>query len=727
MTLKSRRFFWLLIALFLLWLVFVLVSYYVVQDAYLGLIYKNLGGIRWRVPVLSGAALVRSVLDLLAAIWILFIALGIGRWVLGHLKLANLLLLEEVLFAQGIGSGVLGLIALFLGLVGLIKQPFVIGLAVLLTLASARANLVFLRSLSVPRPKARPKVVVALLLAVTVGLALTLALLPPTSWDGLFYHLNGPAMYITEGQIRPGPDIPHLNFPSLMEMNFLLAMIIRTDTTAVLLHLAFGLLLVGLVHAMAEKILAVKNGWLAVLFLLSIPMVFSLAGWAYNDLTLAFYQVAALYALLKWHDQKARVLKGEGQGSGFWRRLRSEGWLILAGLMCGLAMSVKYTSFVAPLTLLALLLWWRRGELSRVIWPAAVVLGVAALVASPWYVKNLAFTGNPVYPFVFGGRDWDDFRGAAYAEARTGIAFDPATCMGGVTEHLVGQHPQGCDFSPIYLVRRLLTLPYDLTLGLRDASRDGDPGPLFLLLLPLLVVYVLLRPNGKRPEGFNALLFFALIQYLVWTVGVIQSASLWQSRLLLPALVALCPAMAWLLEDLARFDRPKFSLQSQLFLVIGLVLLLGLAIRFVYWLPEQSWTYLVGDELLDENLQRRLGYHYQAMQAVNDLPPDAVVTFLWEPRSYYCLRDCRPDSILDEFGHLTYQYGNAEAIAKAWRADGVSHLLLYQAGLDLILKAKSADKEPLTEPTVLRELRSKNLQLVETIGENVYQLYALRP
>ena len=55
-------------------------------------------------------------------------------------------------------------------------------------------------------------------------LALTLALLPPTSWDGLFYHLTGPKLYLQQGAIRPGPDIPHLNFPSLMEMNFLLAM-----------------------------------------------------------------------------------------------------------------------------------------------------------------------------------------------------------------------------------------------------------------------------------------------------------------------------------------------------------------------------------------------------------------------------------------------------------------------------------------------------------------------
>jgi hypothetical protein len=153
MTLKSRRWFWLLIALFLLWVVIVLASYYVVQNAYLGPIYEALGGrIQWRVPAVSGTALIRSALDLLAAIWILFIALGIGRWVLGRLKLVDLSPLEEVLFALGIGSGALGLTVLFLGLAGLIQQPLIFGLAVLLTLASGRANLVFLRSLTMPRP-----------------------------------------------------------------------------------------------------------------------------------------------------------------------------------------------------------------------------------------------------------------------------------------------------------------------------------------------------------------------------------------------------------------------------------------------------------------------------------------------------------------------------------------------------------------------------------------------
>lgn len=728
----NGRLFWLLVGLFLIWLVVVLVGYYVVQNAFLGPVYAALGGgIRWQPPQLSAGALLRTILDMMTAAAILLAALGAGRWILSRLKVAEQSHLEEIIFGTAAGSGGLGLLVLLMGLIGLLQRTLLIGLVALLVLLTLRGNLRFLRSVSIPRPKT----IVGLLLLATAVLALTLALLPPTSWDGLFYHLTGPKLHLAEGAIRPGPDIPHLNFPSLMEMNFLLAMGIRNDTTAVLLHTAFALLLTGLVYAMARETLGVKNGWLAVLFLLSIPMVYTLAGWAYSDLPLAFFQLGALHALLRWRGRARESADGAEPDSGWRGRLEGQGWLILAGILCGLAMGVKYTSFVAPLTLLALLIWWERRSLKHVVWPAAVLLGVAALVASPWYLKNLAFTGNPVYPFVFGGRDWDEFRAAAYAEAGTGIGYNPDECPPGSVDRLVGQHAQGCRLDLALLARRLVTLPYDLMLGIRDASRDGDTGPLIMVFLPLLVGYALFRPRGRRPGGdggepplaFNAMLFFALVQYLFWTLGVVVSASLWQSRLLLPALVALCPAMAWLLEDLARHDRPRFSLQRQLFLVIGLVLLLGLAIRFANWLPHQPWAYVIGGESEETNLARRLGMHYAAMVAINELPEDATVAFLWEPRSYYCQRDCRPDSILDEFGHLTYLHGDEQAISRAWREEGITHVLLFQAGLNLVLQANSPDDEPLPEPDVLTGLRREHLQLVETIGDDVYLLFALRP
>jgi hypothetical protein len=109
------------------------------------------------------------------------------------------------------------------------------------------------------------------------------------------------------------------------------------------------------------------------------------------------------------------------------------------------------------------------------------------------------------------------------------------------------------------------------------------------------------------------------------------------------------------------------------------------------------------------------------MQQINQvLPPEATIVFLWEPKSYYCQRDCRPDSILDTFPHLVHQYGSAEAIAQAWQQAGVTHVLIHQAGLDFVL-----DESPeVIDTTILAELEIRFLHpLFDVAG--AYQVYGL--
>jgi hypothetical protein len=247
------------------------------------------------------------------------------------------------------------------------------------------------------------------------------------------------------------------------------------------------------------------------------------------------------------------------------------------------------------------------------------------------------------------------------------------------------------------------------------------------MFLPVLIIYLVFRSGDKRPYNINLLVYFSLMQFLFWIVGVVFTAGLWQSRLLLPALVALCPVLAWLLEDLAHLDHPQFSLQRQLYLVIGLVLLVALTIRVINWLPLQPWANLIGTEERSEYLSRNMAENYQAMLMINEqLPQDAVVTFLWEPRSYYCDRDCRPDSILDSFGHLRYLYSDAENISAGLHEDGVSHVLLFKTGLDFIL-ASSGDEQPLPMPVELRDLQTDYLTLQSITTGGAYELYSLNP
>src|SRR5262245_60237221 len=96
---------WLLIAIFLLWVVFVLAAYYVVQNAYLQPLLAfvaNAGG-RWQPLQLSAAAPLQATLDLAAALWLTMIAFGLGQWLLERYELPNASPLARMILATGLG------------------------------------------------------------------------------------------------------------------------------------------------------------------------------------------------------------------------------------------------------------------------------------------------------------------------------------------------------------------------------------------------------------------------------------------------------------------------------------------------------------------------------------------------------------------------------------------------------------------------------------------------
>ena len=675
---QTPWFLWGCIILFLLWLFYALSAYYVVQKPFSVpqlFTLAEVADVWWRFPF-SWAAVGRSLVDILAALWIAWVALGIGLYGLKWLGLSLDSALATLVYGLGLGFGALGLTMLLLGLLGLLQTAVFYTVMILLT---AVTLLPVLRFWSQIRPS-RPTKLVTLYLCLTVGMALIVALLPATSWDGLFYHLKGPKLYLEAGRIVGGIDIPHLNFPSLFEMLFMLGMALRSDVTATLLHFGFHGLLAGLVYLIARDLLPVPRPGTAVLILYSIPMLLNLGVAAYNDLALAFYQVAALVALYQWQQTDKRP------------------WLVLCGVWCGLAMSLKYTSFVAPLTIAILLAWHFRQQKAQLIRPLLMIAVPAAIVAAPWYIKNWVFTGNPFYPFVFGGRFWDAYRSAAYAGVGTGMGLD-----------IIG----------------LLRLPHDLILGLQDASGDGQTGPLFLIFLPLLLIYPFSKLGRRAERPFFHILVFVLVQYLFWTYGVILSEGLRQTRLLLPAFIALCPVVAWILADLAQFDHPQFSLHRFVGLVLGIALALNLVAQFLLWLPGAPWAYALGSDSQDELLQRYLGPHYLAMQGVNTLPQEAVILFLYEPRSYYCDRDCRPDSILDTLGHLEYLYHDAAGITAAWQEANISHVLLFDAGYSFVVNANMAWIRP-QDLSLMDILRQDYLRPVNS-WQDTYTLYELIP
>jgi hypothetical protein len=336
-----------------------------------------------------------------------------------------------------------------------------------------------------------------------------------------------------------------------------------------------------------------------------------------------------------------------------------------------------------------------------------LLIGVTALVAAPWYLRNLAWTGNPVYPFAYrwlgagATMPWDSWRAAWYARSGSGLGWD---------------------------VPAWLRLPWTLTLGIRDMNfYDGRVGPLFLLALPFTIAWGLRlygRP-GPRPPALKILIGFSLIQYLAWAAGAIASRPLFQSRLLLTACVALCGPIAYVYHELGTLDRPRFSIQTLIRLSVALVLVANLGHQFLSTLAQRPLPVLVGLESRDDYLTRRLGAHYAAMQAVDEhVSSPGRVLFLWEPRSYYSRVPAEPDAILERWPWLLAQHGtNLEAIDVELRAQGYTHVLYYRAGADLVRRAAL---DPLTEAdwAALDRYLDHYLDEQAQIGD-AYVLYAL--
>jgi hypothetical protein len=679
------------IAFALAWIFLVTLNYYIVHKPF---------------SAENALALLNALGDVVVAGALVALGAALGRRALRALTFDSPL--DALVLQTGIGLGLLALATFVLGLVVVNRWAFgaLFVLAAFLLRADLRAVGSDARALHIPISSRFERALAAFVVLALV-LGSLVALTPPIAWDAQTYHLVIPKIALEQGRITAPPDIVYFSFPSLGEMLFLAAMLLKGDIAAQVVHFVFFVLTLGAVFACARRDFNARVAWLACAILVAVPSLLIVSMWAYVDAMLAFYAFASFYV---WRIAYER---------------RDARWFALAGAFAGLAMGIKYTAVIVPI---ALVVVWlardlveqralrltadRRPLTASCLPPPASRLPLTACCllltafAAPWYLRNGFFTGNPFYPFVFGGKYWDAFRAEWFSRFGTGLVNDPL---------------------------QLVLAPWHATIyGVEGAlGFEATIGPLVLMLVPLWVLGVQgsrfkvqglrFKVQGSRFKvqdsrntqhvsrntQYVTLTLFTLLLYLFWLIGVAQSKLLMQTRLLFPAFPAFALLAALAYERLSAFDLQQFSLQRFTRLVMLLVLgltALGYAIGFA---SSGTLAYLVGAESRAAYLARQLGAYDAALRFVNtQLPRDARVLFLWEPRSYYAARATQPDAILDAWAHLRWQYHDAATIAGEWRARGYTHVLLNRVGLDYILQS-GYDPVSLDDVHVLEELLAR--------------------
>lgn len=370
-----------------------------------------------------------------------------GAWGLGHLVLRLLrppidfasgerAAPERTVFAMALGLSGLSLTTLVCGLAGLLSR----GLFVMLLAAVILAELVLRvkdrrrvdqhpqRKAPESLPARRP-IVFWVILAALAPFAFVMwlgSMSPDVDFDILAYHFEGPKEFFLAGRISFLPHNVYTSFPFLTEMLVLLGMVLHGDwfwgaVAGKCVLFFFAPLTALALYAAGRRWFSPTAGLIAALVHLSTPWIDRISIIAYAEGGLTFYLMTSLLAAMIAVE---RLRRGD-------LALRQ---IFLVGLLAGSGMACKYTGLlqvVVPMglaTVIAAVMTTTepsnplRAALKTAL---AFALGLAVTIG-PWLAKNVAETGNPVYPLAYsflGGRGWSPELNAKFVPAHSAKSY----------------------------------------------------------------------------------------------------------------------------------------------------------------------------------------------------------------------------------------------------------------------------------------------------------------
>jgi hypothetical protein len=531
---------------------------------------------------------------------------------------------ELIISSIGLGLLFFSLVGFLLGLVHLLFRPFLLFIIILVVLyilieEKGRAFLPFYK-LSFSREKTGFFIFLFLLIAVSNILA---AFSPVIFYDALVYHVGLPGEYLSAHRIFYLPYNMHGNLPQAGEMIYLFALIVKSGVPAKLLNSFFGLLSALTIYFIGRRISSPRAGFFSALIFYSLPQLFLLSSLVNVDFLSTFLLLLSLYFVISF-------LQGQGK------------MIYLSGVFAGFALAVKYQNLV-PVALLAIMILILRGE-KEVPLPfsrrkgALIFLGLSFIVISPWLIKNLIFTGNPVFPFfynLFGGRDWGAPEAGFLYQTLSGR-------IGGKVE----------------------LLPF-LATFFAIISRWAQLGfHRFITPVAVLIPFFLIR----RKPGLALLGIFGVAQLLIFAFISGNIANLFRYTLFAYALLFLC-----LGSFLSRF---RFRRLASAFLIILVTLGIGWGIAFRETLTA-SYRAVFSSLPRDEYITRFVP-SYPLMIKAAEKGRGRGVLFIGETRGFYAPKGAIVPSA-NNGRYIVNLIAGAKSVAeieKRFKAKGIYFILI---------------------------------------------------
>ncbi|MBN2466851.1 MAG: glycosyltransferase family 39 protein [Deltaproteobacteria bacterium] len=231
-----------------------------------------------------------------------------------------------------------------------------------------------------------------------IGINLLKALLPPHGpTDVLYYHMTLPKLFLAHGALATYPTFFPSFFPGNGEILFSLSLLLGGPVLVNLTHFGFVILTVMALYAYAQKYFRKEYAIVPGILYLTAPVVNSWGTMAYTGGILSFYLLILCMVLMESSKESNRRV------------------VLVWGLLTGMALGIKYQALLLIGVLYFCVAVIKVKQWRKTFPLFSMALGIGFLVSSPWFLRNVMVTGNPVFPIlqdlfpsdmIWPGRTW---------------------------------------------------------------------------------------------------------------------------------------------------------------------------------------------------------------------------------------------------------------------------------------------------------------------------------
>jgi hypothetical protein len=583
---------------------------------------------------------------------VLFISAGLGVWITKQFKMESWSFIEQTIIGIPLGLAAIGYSVLFMGLAGWINPIHFICLLIMLTILSFKKSVSFLyealQNIKGFKNTWKKFTLIKKVVFSAGALALVFALFqgftPPWDYDGLMYHLQGPRLFLEAGKIIPLPENVLTFYPFTWEMIYMMGLALGSDIFARLIHFSTLILFLLATYIYGRRFLSKLGGWIAVSILLGIPILLILGISAYTDIAWGLFQFLAIAIFLVWLNENNAKL------------------LVLSGLMQGLALGSKYLAISGAVILFVYVFWFsRRIDGGQNNWKKSfqngMLFGVITIaLAMPWYLKNLIWTGNPVFPFYL-PQDIVDIN-------------QLKIWMGWINSFGTGKN--WFDY---------LLLPINLYIHNEEFGSFlytiDMPNPLFLLVF--LYIFTRKYIDYHQRETLDILSTLTGFQFVFWAFGSQQG------RFLIPLYPSLSILVSSVLISSYMHFRNKFLWKKIITILVGGMVFVTLILMCIYMWIIQPEKVILGLDSKSDFLSR-IVHDFRGVKYINsNLLEDDRVLLLWDGRSYYCNNKCSPDVDQSIWSTLIEKTTSLNEVAGWLNERKITHLFFSKEDISYFL------------------------------------------